>query len=141
MAWRWNWSAAPHRPAEIWAIFCRLAHSKSNTFIWRHGPLPISKSVDPFTHLCPHFPYPWAVENHHEHERPPHLPPQHLIVRLKSGQSGWLAASKSNTFMAPWTHSKSAPRPVHPTLLSLSIPMGSGKLSSSVNRSTQQQEH
>ncbi|EJK61319.1 hypothetical protein THAOC_18223 [Thalassiosira oceanica] len=44
-----------------------------------------------------------AVEKHHEHRWPPHLPSQHPIVQPESEQSSGLAHSKSNTFMMPWT--------------------------------------
>ena len=81
-----------------------LAHSKSKRFM---APWTPSKSLDPFTHICPPFLYPLAVEKHHEHERPPQLPSQHPNVRLKSGQSGSLAHSKSNMFTVPWTPSGS----------------------------------
>jgi len=45
-----------------------------------------SQPVNVFTYICPPIPYPLAVEKHHEHEWPPLLPPQHPVVRLKSGE-------------------------------------------------------
>ena len=88
-----------------------LTHSKSNTFM---APWTPSQSIDSFTRISPPFPYPTAVEKHHEHERPPHLPPQHPIVRLNSGQSSSLTQSKSKTFMAPRTNSKTIDPFNHP---------------------------
>ncbi|EJK54892.1 hypothetical protein THAOC_25441, partial [Thalassiosira oceanica] len=48
-----------------------------------------------------------AVDKHHEHQHPPHLPSQHPIVRLKSERSSSLAHPKSKVFLVPWTPSKS----------------------------------
>ena len=86
--------AAPHRLSEIWAIWqpgtLQIKHVSEC-----HGPLP-SLSLDLLTHICPPFPYPMAVEKHHEHQRPPHLPPQHPIVCMKSGRSGLAAGLTPN---------------------------------------------
>ena len=85
------------------------AHSKSNVFTVPWTP---SKSLDPFTHICPPFLYPYAVEKRHEHKQPPHLPSQHPIVKLKSEaiqQSGSLLINRVYLAMDPFQFSS----PVH----------------------------
>ena len=79
----------PHLPSQH-PIVCLKSgrsgsrgHSKSNVFMVPWTP---SKSIDLLTHICPPFPYPMAVGKHHEHQGPPHLPPQHPIDCLKSGR-------------------------------------------------------
>ena len=85
------------------------AHSKSNMFTVPWTP---SKSLDPFTHICPPFLYPYVVEKRHEHKQPPHLPSQYPIVKLKSEaiqQSGSLLINRVYLAMDPFQVSS----PVH----------------------------
>ena len=100
----------PHLPSQHPIV--RLKSGRSGSL----GSLQIQRvygAMDPFqvsrpvhSHLSS-LSIPIGSGKHHEHERPPHLPSQHPIVRLKSGRSGSLAHSKSNAFMVPWTPSKS----------------------------------
>ncbi|EJK52067.1 hypothetical protein THAOC_28703, partial [Thalassiosira oceanica] len=60
-----------------------------------------------------------AVEKHHEHQWPPHLPSQHPIVQPKSERSSSLAHSKSNMFTVPWTPSKSIDLLTHISTLNI----------------------
>ena len=115
-----------------------LAHSEANVF-----PVPWtpSKSIDPFTHICPPFPYPLSGEKHHGHKWPPHLLPQHPMVGLKTGRSCSLATNssihpnKSNVFVMPRTLSKSIDPfthicsffYTHKTLSPLFLSLGSGR--------------
>ena len=129
------WSVtAPHRSAEILAIKQTSKQpgslqKSSNAFVIMPWTPSIQVSrVDPFTYFCPPFLYQWAVENHHEHKRLPHLPSQHPIVHLvhlKSWQKhpGSLQIKRICDAMDPIQ----VCRPVHSHLSSLSISMGSEK--------------
>ena len=88
-------------------------------------PWTPSTPVKPFTHICLPSPYPWAVETHHQHEQPPHLPSQQPSLQLKSGRSSNLAHSKSNVFMMPWSPSTPVTPFTHIYPPSPSIPISS----------------